>query len=292
MCYYGNMSNKVLIVNKKVGETPLEAIKQAKINNPELSHEPMTYAGRLDPLACGVLILLVGDECMKKDKYLALPKEYEVDVLFGFATDTYDVMGKVAKNTSPENELSERSSDLRAPLGQTISDSSFSGFVSLIQKILPKFTGRIKQHYPPYSSRTVKGKPLHEWAREGRLDEIEIPTHDVFVEKIEILKESQIIGGELLEKIKNDISKVSGDFRQSEILKIWEDNLGNKVRPKSDSDARSEKEKYKIISLKISCGSGVYVRGIANDIGLRLGIPALALKIVRTKVGEYKIIKN
>jgi tRNA U55 pseudouridine synthase TruB len=41
--------------------------------------------------------------------------------------------------------------------------------------------------------------------------------------------------------------------------------------------------------LKISCGSGVYVRGIANDLGLALGVPALALDIIRIRVGNYKI---
>jgi len=62
----------------------------------------MTYAGRLDPLAEGLLLVLTGEECKNKEKYLGLDKEYEVDVLFGFATDTYDILGKVlsAKNYS------------------------------------------------------------------------------------------------------------------------------------------------------------------------------------------------
>ena len=57
----------------------------------------MTYAGRLDPMASGVLLVLAGEETKNKDKYLGLDKEYDFEILFGFATDTYDILGKVIK---------------------------------------------------------------------------------------------------------------------------------------------------------------------------------------------------
>jgi len=275
------MEENIRIVYKEKGETPLDCINELKKEDNNLLYLPMTYAGRLDPLAEGVLIILIGDMCHKKDEYLNLSKEYEVDVLFGFSTDTYDLMGKVINGIASSGKLFERSSDFLAKffwkLGQTISNSS-PDFASKIQNTLPQFIGKIKQSYPAYSSRTVGGVPLFKLARSGKLDEIDIPTHDVFVENIEIINEDFINGEALLEKIKNDIGKVSGDFRQKEIVILWEDVLKDK-----------KEEKYKIIRLKISCGSGVYVRGIANDIGKKLGVPALALNIVRTKVGEYSI---
>ncbi|MFA7000179.1 MAG: hypothetical protein WC241_03640 [Candidatus Paceibacterota bacterium] len=248
------MNDKVIKVYKKVGETPLDCIHNLKEEHPELDLLPMTYAGRLDPLAEGVLLILVGDECNKKDEYLNLSKVYEVEVLFGFATDTYDILGKL-NHTIP---------------------NSFLDSASKIQAILPEFIGKIKQLYPPYSSRPVNGKPLFMWAREGKLDEIQIPTHNVQIDSIEIIDNSEISGKSLLEEIKKKISKVKGDFRQEEILKIWEKELKNK-----------EEEKYPVTKLKISCGSGAYMRSIANDIGQKLGVGALALKIVRTKVGDY-----
>jgi tRNA pseudouridine55 synthase len=255
------MSDHIRIVNKKVGQTPLECINEIKKAEPNLSHLPLTYAGRLDPLAEGVLVILIGDECLKKDEYLKLGKVYEVEVLFGFATDTYDVMGKIINlDLVP----------LRAELNTSFGED--------LHKILPQFTGRIKQSYPPYSSRTVDGKPLYQWAREGKLNEITIPSHDVFVEKIEIIKEDIISGDKLLKKIQKDISRVGGDFRQKEIINIWQDTLKEK-----------KEENYKTITLRISCGSGVYVRGIAHEIGQALGISSLALHIKRTKVGEYEI---
>jgi len=273
------MQEQVINIYKKSGETPLDCIHRIKNENPELSHLPMTYAGRLDPLAEGVLLVLVGEECKEKNKYLNLSKEYEVEILFGFATDTYDVLGKV---TSSEASGFERSSDLLAEvfgkLGQTISNRSSSDFVLLIEKILPEFVGKIKQKYPPYSSRPVNGTPLFVWAREGKLAEIEIPSHDVLIDNIEILKTIEINGEDLLNDMKDKISKVKGDFRQEEIISLWEKEL----KDKKDII-------FPIIKLKTSCGSGVYVRGIANEIGEKLGVPALALKIIRTKVGEYNI---
>lgn len=272
------MPEEVIKVYKKCGETPLECINSLKYNNPELRFLPMTYAGRLDPLAEGLLLILAGDECHKKDDYLALSKEYEVEVLFGFATDTYDVMGKIVNDASLKL-LFKRSSDLLAEffgkLGQTILNSNSN---SALEEAIFSFVGNINQSYPIYSSRTVKGKPLWQWAREGRLGEIEIPSHIVKVESIDIINTTQIKGGELLSKIKNKISSVKGDFRQEEILSIWEDKLKDK-----------EGEEYPVLKLKISCGSGVYVRGIADELGKKLGTPSLALSIVRTKIGEYII---
>lgn len=252
------MLSKVLNLYKKCGQTPLECINEFKNKDSGLSRLPMTYAGRLDPLAEGVLLVLIGDECHKKEKYLKLPKEYELTILFGFSTDTYDLMGKVVESKNTEEFFD----------------------IEVLNKIIPKFTGRIKQKYPPYSSRTVLGKPLFVWAREERLGEIEIPTHEVEVKNIDIIKEGEITSEQLLEKIKNDISKVGGDFRQKDIINIWVKTLGN-----------SPMENFPTITLRISCGSGFYARVLAHEIGQAMGIPSLALDIVRTKVGEYTIRK-
>lgn len=278
MCYYGNMKDMVINVYKNKGETPLECINNIKKNNEKLRFLPMTYAGRLDPLAEGVLLILVGDECLKKDEYLKLPKVYEVDVLFGFSTDTYDVMGKIIKDNTTAELLFKRSLDERdGDQSQTILNSN-SVYIHKLQNILSNFVGNIEQSYPPYSSRPVNGKPLFAWAREGKLSEIEIPKHKVVVGSIDILEERKVKGKELIEKIKEDISLVKGDFRQKEILSLWNKKLSLR-----------EEDVFPIIKLRISCGSGVYVRVIANDIGKELGITSLALNIKRVKVGEYEI---
>ena len=83
----------VLNLYKERGETPLERIERFRKTHPEYRKLPMSYAGRLDPMAEGVLLVLVGEENRNRETHLSLTKKYEFDVLFGFATDTYDVLG-------------------------------------------------------------------------------------------------------------------------------------------------------------------------------------------------------
>ena len=56
------MNSQVRIVNKRAGQTPLDCINELKKNESNLLYLPLTYAGRLDPLAEGVLVILIGDE--------------------------------------------------------------------------------------------------------------------------------------------------------------------------------------------------------------------------------------
>ena len=276
-----------------MGETPLSALSRLREEQPEYPYLPLTYAGRLDPLAEGLLIILAGDECMKKDEYTMLPKEYEVKVLFGFATDTYDVLGLIDDLEMKRRDIvPETAFDILLPSPRIFSCWKISllepslcervpGAIclhSVSETLQNNFVGDIEQAYPPYSSRTVEGKPLFQWAREGRLGEIEIPKHKVHLESIEIKKVEEITKEKLHKYINSAIGSVKGDFRQEEILAKWEDVFS--------AESNSE---YQVVTLTINCGSGTYVRSIANDLGNLLGVPALALHIKRTKIGDFKI---
>ncbi|MDP3996317.1 MAG: hypothetical protein Q8P86_01310 [bacterium] len=243
------MSKNVHIVYKNPGETPLECLKSFRQAIPEYSTEKMTYAGRLDPLAEGLLIILVGDGIKEKERYLSLGKEYEVEIIFGFSTDTFDVLGKVAG-------ISENL------------PGSDSG------AILQKFLGKRSQKYPPFSSKTVKGEHLHSLSRAGKMSDEELPERQVEIYSLKMLQHSKISGAELLLKIENGISKVKGDFRQEEILGIWREKI-------------NKKQFFPVWKISVSCGSGTYMRRLADEIGLALDTHALALSIKRTKIGEY-----
>jgi tRNA pseudouridine55 synthase len=248
---------KVIVLNKKEGETPLESLEKFRRKNKEYNDLSMTYAGRLDPMAGGVLIVLVGDEIKKKEKYLNFKKEYEFEILFGFATDTYDILGKVVKNYKLQIKNYE--------LTKKIEDN------------LKYFIGKFKQKYPLYSSKTVMGKQLFKYARSN--EEVEVPEREVFVGSLKFNKIKTIKRKKFLENIEKRINKIKGDFRQKEILNIWKRNL---------SSGKKEKKFY-IASFKIKCGSGTYIRGIANSFGDRVNIPALAYSIKRTKIGKFEI---
>ena len=261
---------KVIILNKKEGETPLQSLESFRIRNKEYKDIPMTYAGRLDPMASGVLVILTGEECKNKEKYLKLDKEYEFEVLFGFSTDTYDILGKVTPCVR-----------------QDLTQLTQKELEKSIKNNLKYFKGKFTQGYPVYSSKTVAGKQLFEYARAG--EDVEIPNREVSVKSLKFLKIKKITSKKLLESIEKRIGKVKGparnaksiafaggDFRQKEILKIWQKNLKNK------------KDNFYVASFHIKCGSGTYVRSISNDLGEKVGIGALALTIVRTKVGKWR----
>jgi len=247
---------KLIILNKKEGETPLEALDNLRLKHNEYKDTKMTYAGRLDPMASGVLLVLLGDEVKNKEKYLAFDKEYEFEVLFGFVTDTYDILGKVTNN----HELSITNYELE----------------KRIKLYLKTFLGESMQPYPIYSSKTVSGKQLFTYARAG--EAVEIPTRKIFIKSLKLEKVKEINGKKLLENIEKRVRKVKGDFRQKEIIEIWKNNL-----------LPLNKEKFTIASFKIKCSSGTYVRGIANSLGNRMKIPALTFSITRTKVGRYMV---
>src|SRR5687767_12670821 len=85
--------NQVLNIYKPIGLTPLQLIKLLKKSKEGYKNIKMSFAGRLDPLAHGVMLLLLGEENKNRDKYLSLDKTYEFKVLFGVETDTFDFLG-------------------------------------------------------------------------------------------------------------------------------------------------------------------------------------------------------
>ncbi len=257
------------ILNKKIGETPLEALEFFRNKKKIDSDVPMTYAGRLDPMAEGLLVVLSGDE--NKEKYLKLDKEYEFEVLFGFETDTLDILGKIVKN---ENKF--------------LSKKEFLSYMPVILKSIKKIK---KLKYPIFSSKTVSGRPLFSYAREG--EPIEIPEKEIEIKKIVFLNSRVMASEKILENINKRIAKLSdiktnkknhsfntGDFRQKEILKIWKKILDKK------------NDRFFIAKFSVRCSSGTYVRVLAKEIGLLIGIPTIAFSIKRTKIGKWSKIES
>ena len=259
MCYdriidMNNSVNNVFQIYKNIGETPLMALERFRDLHKEFADLPMTYAGRLDPMAEGILLILVGDECKNKDKYLGLDKEYEVEIVFGIETDSYDALG-IARITR---------SDLRGPT----SLSSIRSFQNYI--------GKFKQKYPPYSSKTIQGVQLHKLARNAELPE-KMPEKDVEIYSIELIGSRKIDSNELKKTIFEKIDLVKGDFRQKEIKTRWNqvfDNIEN-LNPK---------QSFEVIKILVKCSSGTYMRSLANRIGEDCGIGAFALGIKRLRI--------
>lgn len=243
---------KFIRIYKPIGITPLELIHKFKSDNPEYQDQKISYAGRLDPLAHGEMILLIGEENKQREKYLNLNKEYEFDVLIGLATDTYDILGLLQM-------------DQTTPLPSDWKDTT--------RKYLEQIIGRHFQPYPAYSTKPVNGKSLFQWAKEGKLSQIQIPTKEIEIYSANYLSNFEITSANLEKLVKERINLVSGDFRQKEIIQIWHGYF----RKNGD-------QIFNVAKLKVRCSSGTYVRSIAYNLGKYLGSGAIALDIKRTRI--------
>lgn len=252
------MGGEVLNLYKNLGETPRERLERLRIQRPEYAHEVLSYAGRLDPMAEGVLLCLVGPTNKRREQYLEMTKEYTLDVLFGFSTDTYDILGRVM-------DVGDASTVKR----------------NAVQKGLSEFRGTFAQEYPPFSSKTVEGKSLIEWARGGALSTLVLPRRVVVIYDITLLGMYKVDEHTLLNYIEESVEKVEGDFRQDEIMRLWKQRL-----------TQEGSREFPCATIHISCSSGTYARSIAHGLGKDLGTPALALHILRTKVGEYALDRS
>lgn len=249
-----NHNSQIYSIQKHEGETLAVLLDRVRQENELDKAVPLTYAGRLDPMAEGLVIVLAGEECKKKDEYLGLDKTYEYEVLFGVETDTFDVLGIPSSQARPVQVL---------PVS--------------IQNILPQFIGKLTQTYPPYSSKTINGVPLFQLAREGKVSEENLPTIDIEIYSHEFLGMREINRDELLAQVEKRIQKVVGDFRQTEILSAWHSFV-----------LRSPISEFRIGSFRTSCSSGTYIRRIASNMGRLLGTGAIAWKIKRTEIGNFK----
>jgi tRNA pseudouridine(55) synthase len=224
----------------------------------------MAYAGRLDPMASGKILVLIGNACKEIVHHRTHDKRYVVEILLGASTDTGDLLGlPIISNESESNPVSDEA----------------------IQNALSKLVGNHNWEYPIFSSRTVKGKPLFQWFYEGKIAEIKIPKTKTRIYSARMLNTRIITSAELLKHITESIARITtvtaeskklgNDFRRTDILAAWKSKLVNV-------------QTYTIVSVEIDAGSGSYMRTFAGKYGELLGIPALAFSITRTKIGKRR----
>lgn len=241
-------------VYKPLGMSPLATIDALRRQDNSLRDATVGYAGRLDPMAEGLLLLLIGDENGHRKDFERLPKSYEFSVLFGCTTDTYDTLG-------------------------IVEDCSQNPFMEeTLLKKLKTFSRSFRQSYPPYSAIRVQGHPLFWWARQNRLDEIEIPSRTVTIDALSLTEKRTISGADLLEETTRRTYLVTGDFRQEAIRISWSTAL---------SDLSSHA--FPLLSFTVSGSNGLYVRSLARRMGELVGLPSLAFSIKRTRIGDFMV---
>ena len=176
-----------------------------------LRPEKVGHAGTLDPLASGVLIVLVGQAVRLTDAVHTLPKQYVGSFQLGVTSE---------------------STDCETPLIPVESAPALDR-ESIVQQ-LPNFLGWIEQAPPKYSAVWIDGQRAHELARQGK--EFDMPTRQVHIESLEVTAFD-----------------------------------------------------YPHFDLKMTCGTGTYVRSLGRDIARSLGSDAVMTKLERTAIGPFEL---
>lgn len=152
--------NGILIVNKPKQYTSHDVVAKVK----KICGEKVGHTGTLDPMATGVLPLLIG-QGTKLSKYLINhDKIYVSTIQLGKKTDTLDSEGNIIEEKAVNIKLLNKEN---------------------VQKVLEFQKGKKTQTPPIYSAIKVNGKKLYEYARKGV--EVEIPKREIEIYNIELL---------------------------------------------------------------------------------------------------------
>src|SRR5438270_8341390 len=132
----------VLVIDKPAGITSHDVVARVRRITGERS---VGHLGTLDPMATGVLPLVLGRFTRLAQFYNEADKRYEGTIRFGWATDTYDAEGQP--------------SDIKQSANLSLQQ---------VQEAAAEFIGKIAQYPPPFSAKKIAGIPAHRLARKGQ----------------------------------------------------------------------------------------------------------------------------
>jgi tRNA pseudouridine55 synthase len=183
-------TNGVLIINKPSGLTSHDVVHAVRRN---VGQRSVGHLGTLDPMATGVLPIVLGNMTRLAQFYLKSEKSYQGVIRFGFPTDTYDSEGE------PLREPQE----LRLSLEQ-------------LRELAASFRGVIEQIPPPFSAKKIQGVPAYKLARKKK----EVPLQPVPVEikEFELLNlenncagfRSRVASGTYIRSIAHEFGRLAG----------------------------------------------------------------------------------
>ncbi len=150
----------IIVVNKQKGCTSHDVVNKVK----KIVNKKVGHTGTLDPLATGVLPLLIGKGTLCSKYLINHDKVYEVSLKLGISTDTMDAEGKIVEEKEVNSNILAKEN---------------------VEKVLSSFIGKQEQTPPIYSAIKVAGKKLYEYARKGQ--EVEIPKREIEIYNIELV---------------------------------------------------------------------------------------------------------
>ena len=153
----------IIIINKTKGCTSHDIVYKIK----KMLNEKVGHTGTLDPMAEGVLPILIGKGTLASKYLINHDKKYIVELQLGTKTDTADGEGRIVKQQPVNKEILTTKN---------------------IEKILQSFVGKQEQIPPIYSAIKINGKKLYEYARKGQ--EIELKPRKIEIYNIKLINYS------------------------------------------------------------------------------------------------------
>lgn len=150
----------IIIINKEKGYTSNDVVQIVK----KMFNNKVGHCGTLDPMATGVLPILVGKGTLCSKYLVNHDKIYVATIKLGQKTDTADMEGEVIEEKDVMCQMLEE---------------------SYVKKILDTFNGKQKQMPPIYSAIKVKGRKLYEYARNNQ--KVEIVPRDIKIYDISLV---------------------------------------------------------------------------------------------------------
>lgn len=187
-----NPLNGVLLVDKEPGCTSHDVVARARRI---LGLRAIGHAGTLDPLASGLLVLLLGEATKISDFVLESRKQYETKVRLGVITDTMDMTGQVTAQAPAPSDVAEIEAAVRA------------------------LSGDLELEVPMYSAAKVAGKKLYEYARSG--EAVEVPMRTMSFYDVTPI-EAGLDGRGAFVRVRLSCSK--GSF-----IRAWANELGRRL---------------------------------------------------------------
>jgi tRNA pseudouridine55 synthase len=192
-----------IILDKPAGLGSTQAVGAIKRLLREAS-EPKTkvgHGGTLDPLACGVLPIALGEGTKVAGRMLGATKQYAFTIRFGEETDTLDAEGEV------------------------IATSAVIPTAGQVQAILPSFTGKIRQVPPAHSALKVDGKPAYARTRAG--ETVELRPREVTIHELRVVSDfaneasllATVSKGTYIRSLARDIAQALGTVGHVSYLK-------------------------------------------------------------------------
>ena len=154
------VKNGIIVVNKPSGMTSHDVVSQARRR---LNMRQIGHAGTLDPLATGVLVLLIGKGTKLFNKFEAFDKAYKASLILGTRTTTADIQGQIIQQV-PYEQVSQEG----------------------ILETFKQFLGEIEQMPPMVSAVKVNGRRLYELARKGI--EVEREARQIRIDTLKLLE--------------------------------------------------------------------------------------------------------